>query len=214
MRALCWHGKKDIRCDNVPDQVIEHPRDAIVKVISCAICGSDLHLYDGFMPGMENGDIMGHEFMGEVVEVGSENQKLSVGDRVVVPFTICCGECEQCRRGYFSVCERANRINAVADKSLRPHHGRPVRLTPTSRVAIPGAGRVCAGALRRTGPTHVNRWTDDLLRRIQEGQIDPAFVITHRVGLQEGPPMYENLPRQARRLRQGRSQAVNGVAHA
>ncbi|MGZ8410397.1 MAG: alcohol dehydrogenase catalytic domain-containing protein, partial [Hyphomicrobium sp.] len=118
MRALCWHGKADIRCDTVPDPKIEEPRDAIVKVTSCAICGSDIHLYDGFMPGMKSGDVMGHEFMGEVVEVGPENRKLAVGDRVVVPFTIVCGECDQCRRGYFSVCERTNRNKAMADKAF------------------------------------------------------------------------------------------------
>ncbi len=116
MKALCWHGKKDIRCDTVPDPQIEHPRDAIVKVTSCAICGSDLHFFNGFVPGMMRGDIVGHEFMGEVVEVGPENRKLKVGDRVVVPFTICCGECEQCRRGNWSVCERTNRNKNVADK--------------------------------------------------------------------------------------------------
>jgi threonine dehydrogenase-like Zn-dependent dehydrogenase len=116
VKALCWHGKKDIRCDEVPDPQIEHPRDAIVKVTSCAICGSDLHLFNGFVPGMKHGDILGHEFMGEVMEVGSENTKLKVGDRVVVPFTICCGECEQCRRGNFSVCERTNRNKDMADK--------------------------------------------------------------------------------------------------
>jgi threonine dehydrogenase-like Zn-dependent dehydrogenase len=116
MRALCWHGKNDIRCDHVPDPQIEAPRDAIVKVTSTAICGSDLHLYDGMMPGMQSGDIMGHEFMGEVVEVGPGNHKLKVGDRVVVPFTIACGECDQCRRGYFSVCERSNRNKDTGDK--------------------------------------------------------------------------------------------------
>jgi len=116
MKALCWHGKKDIRCDTVPDPQIEHPRDAIVKVTSCAICGSDLHLFNGFIPGMKHGDILGHEFMGEVMEVGSGNTKLKPGDRVVVPFTIVCGECEQCRRGNFSVCERTNRNRAIADK--------------------------------------------------------------------------------------------------
>lgn len=79
MRALCYHGKHDIRCDTVADPIIEHPRDAIVRMTSCAICGSDLHLYDGFIPGMKNGDIMGHEFMGEVVEVGASNTKLKVG---------------------------------------------------------------------------------------------------------------------------------------
>ena len=116
MKALCWHGKKDIRCDTVPDPQIEHPRDAIVNVSSCAICGSDLHLFNGFIPGMQHGDILGHEFMGEVVEVGSEINKLKPGDRVVVPFTIICGECEQCRRGNYSVCERTNRNRALADK--------------------------------------------------------------------------------------------------
>ena len=373
MRALCWHGKKDIRCDTVPDPLIEEPRDVIVKVTSCAICGSDLHLYDGFMPGMESGDIMGHEFMGEVVEVGSPNHKLKVGDRVVVPFTIACGECDQCRRGYFSVCERSNRNKEMADKIFghttaglfgythltggypggQAEYVRvpyadvtPVKvpgglsdeqvlflgdifptgwqavvqcdIEPTDTVAIWGCGpvgqfcvrsAVLLGALKviaidnvperlamaqaggatkinfaeesvverlneltagkgpekcidavgmeahatatldsiydrakqavmmesdrphvlremayvcrpagvlsvpgvygglidkfpfgmvmnkgltiRTGQTHVNRWTDDLLRRIEEGQIDPTFVITHRVGLEDGPAMYE-----------------------
>jgi threonine dehydrogenase-like Zn-dependent dehydrogenase len=373
MRALCWHGKGDVRCDTVPDPEIEEARDAIVKVTSCAICGSDLHLYDGFMPGMRSGDIMGHEFMGEVVEVGSQNHKLKVGDRVVVPFTIACGECDQCRRGYFSVCERSNRNKETADKVFghataglfgythltggypggQAEYVRvpyadigPVKvpnglsdeqvlflgdifptgwqavvqchLEPTDTVAIWGCGPVgqfcirsamllgawrviaidnvperlsmaqaggattinfdeesvverlndltsgkgpekcidavgmeahatatldsiydrakqavmletdrphvlremmyvCrpAGVLSvpgvygglldkvpfgmvmnkgltiRTGQTHVNRWTDDLLRRIEEGQIDPSFVITHRVGLEDGPEMYE-----------------------
>ncbi len=118
MKALCWHGKNDIRCDNVPDPSIEHPRDAIVKVSSCAICGSDLHLYNGFMPGMKSGDILGHEFMGEVVEVGPGNKKLRPGDRVVVPFTIICGECDQCRRGNYSVCERTNRNKDLAEKAF------------------------------------------------------------------------------------------------
>jgi len=116
MKALCWHGKHDIRYDTVPDPIIEAPRDAIIKVSSCAICGSDLHLYDGFMPGMKHGDIMGHEFMGEVVEVGPQNKKLAVGDRVVIPFTICCGECDQCLRGNYSVCENTNRNKEAADK--------------------------------------------------------------------------------------------------
>ena len=92
MKAVVYHGKYDVRVEEVPDPVIEAPRDAIVKVTSTAICGSDLHLYDGYIPEMHKGDILGHEFMGEVVEVGSENRKLKVGDRVVVPFNICCGE--------------------------------------------------------------------------------------------------------------------------
>jgi threonine dehydrogenase-like Zn-dependent dehydrogenase len=119
MKALVWHGPKKITCDRVDDPQIEDPRDAIVKVSSCAICGSDLHLYDGFMPGMKDGDIMGHECMGEVVEVGAAaRDSLKVGDRVVIPFTIMCGECEQCRRGNFSVCERSNRNKSMADKAF------------------------------------------------------------------------------------------------
>jgi threonine dehydrogenase-like Zn-dependent dehydrogenase len=373
MKALTWRGKKDIRCDTVADPKIEQPRDAIIKVTTCAICGSDLHLFDGFMPGMESGDVMGHEFMGEVVEVGRENTALKVGDRVVVPFTIICGECDQCKRGNFSVCERSNRNKDAADKVFghataglfgyshltggypggqaeyvrvpfadKTHIKIPDGLTdeqvlflgdifptgwqaavqcdiePTDTVAIWGAGPVGQMAIRscvllgakqvividrvperlsmaraggavtinfeeesvleqlknltggkgpekcidavgmeshaarsldsmydrakqavmletdrphvlremiyvcrpagtlsvpgvygglidkipfgaamnkgltwRMGQTHVNRWTDDLLRRIQEGQLDPSFVITHTVSLEDGPAMYK-----------------------
>jgi threonine dehydrogenase-like Zn-dependent dehydrogenase len=373
MRALCWHGKHDVRCDTVPDPIIEEPRDAIVKVTSCAICGSDLHLFDGFMPTMKKGDILGHEFMGEVVEVGSGNRKLKVGDRVVVPFTICCGECDQCRRKNFSLCERSNRNREMGDKVFghttaglfgyshltggypggQAEYVRvpyadvaPVKIPdglsdeqvlflgdilptgwqaavqcdiePTDVVAVWGAGPVGQFAVRsavllgarevvcidrvperlemakaggaltinfekegvldrlaeltqgkgpdkcidavgleahatrsvdsvydrakqalmletdrphvlremiyvcrgggtlsipgvygglvdklpigalmnkgltiRTGQTHVNRWTDDLLQRIQRGDIDPSFVITHEVSLDDGPAMYK-----------------------
>ena len=120
MKALTWHGKGDIRCDSVPDPKIQDGRDAIIKVTSCAICGSDLHLFDGVMPTMEKGDVLGHETMGEVVEVGSENKALKVGDRVVIPFTISCGECFFCQRGFFSGCERSN-PNAKAAEKLWGH---------------------------------------------------------------------------------------------
>jgi threonine dehydrogenase-like Zn-dependent dehydrogenase len=116
MKALTWHGKHDIRCESVPDPKIGHPRDAIIKVTACAICGSDLHIYDGMIPTMEHGDVLGHETMGEVVEVGAEITNLRVGDRVVVPFTISCGECFFCKRGYFSGCERSNPNAAMAAK--------------------------------------------------------------------------------------------------
>jgi threonine dehydrogenase-like Zn-dependent dehydrogenase len=372
MRALCWQGKGDIRCESVPDPTIEDGRDAIIKVTTCAICGSDLHLMDGYIPAMKHGDILGHEFMGEVVEVGRENKKLKVGDRVVVPFTIVCGECDQCKRGNFSVCERTNRNKDLADKAFghttaglfgyshltggypggQAEYVRvpfadvgPVKIPngltdeqvlflgdifptgwqaavqcdiqPTDTVAIWGAGPVGQFAVRsaillgakqvvcidhiperlamakaggavtinfdeesvlerlgeltggkgpekcidcvgmeshagrsidsmmdkakaavmletdrphvlremiyvcrpagvlsvpgvygglldkipfgaamnkgltfRMGQTHVNRWTDDLLNRIQEGQIDPSFVITHTARLEDGPELY------------------------
>ncbi len=118
MRALCWHGKNDIRCDTVPDPTIEDARDVIVKVTSCAICGSDLHLMDGLMPTMKSGDVLGHEFMGEVVEVGNPNHKLKKGQRVVVPFNINCGECRMCKLGNWSVCERSNRNGEMAAKQF------------------------------------------------------------------------------------------------
>ena len=108
MRALCWHGKSDVRCETVPDPKLEGPGDAIVKVTACAICGSDLHLYDGYMPAMEKGDVLGHETMGEVVEVGAEVKNLKVGDRVVIPFNISCGDCFFCRKGLWSLCDRSN----------------------------------------------------------------------------------------------------------
>jgi threonine dehydrogenase-like Zn-dependent dehydrogenase len=116
MKALTWHGKSDIRCETVPDPRIEHPRDAIIKVTACAICGSDLHIFDGMIPDMKSGDVLGHETMGEVVEVGAETSRLKVGDRVVVPFTVSCGECFFCRRGHFSGCERTNPDRAKAEK--------------------------------------------------------------------------------------------------
>ncbi|MBV9076624.1 MAG: glutathione-dependent formaldehyde dehydrogenase [Methylobacteriaceae bacterium] len=373
MKALVWHGTADVRCDSVPDPEIEDGRDAIIKVTSCAICGSDLHLYDHFMPTMKEGDILGHETMGEVVEVGRDNKVLKPGDRIVVPFTIICGQCDQCRRGNFSVCERSNRNKHLADAAfghttaglfgyshltggyaggqaeylrvpfadathIRVPDGLPDEkllflsdifptgwqgavqcdIQPTDTVASWGCGPVgqmairsaillgakqviaidriperlamaeAAGAITidfskesvverlndltdgrgpdkcidsvgleahatstldavydrakqammletdrahvlremayvcrpagvlsvpgvygglidkfpmgmimnkgltiRTGQTHVNRWTDDLLRRIEEGQIDPSFVITHKVSLEDGPAMYK-----------------------
>lgn len=116
MKALTWHGKGDMRCESVPDPTIEDGRDAIIKVTACAICGSDLHIYGGIIPEMRSGDVIGHETMGEVVEVGRDNKALKVGDRVVVPFTISCGECFFCRRGFFSGCERTNPDAAKAEK--------------------------------------------------------------------------------------------------
>jgi threonine dehydrogenase-like Zn-dependent dehydrogenase len=108
MRALCWHGKGDVRVDTVPDPTIQHPRDAVIRITACAICGSDL----------ESGDILGHENMGEVVALGSEVTNLRIGDRVVVPFTISCGRCWFCTKGLFSACERTNPNAAMAIKAM------------------------------------------------------------------------------------------------
>ena len=108
MKALCWYGSEDVRVENVPEPKIINPRDAVVKITSSAICGSDLHLYDGFIPTMKKGDILGHEFMGEVVEVGREVRNLKAGDRVVTPFTISCGRCFFCKRELWSLCDNSN----------------------------------------------------------------------------------------------------------
>ena len=116
MRANCWYGKEDVRVDNVPDPKILNPRDCIVRITSTAICGSDVHLYDGYVPTMIAGDILGHEFMGEVVEVGSAVKNLAVGDRVVVPFPIACGHCFFCEREEYSLCENSNPNALMAEK--------------------------------------------------------------------------------------------------
>lgn len=134
VKALTWHGKNDLRCETMPDPKIEHPRDAIIKVTACAICGSDLHIFDGVIPQMKRGDVLGHETMGEVVEVGSENKKLKVGDRVVVPFTIACGECFFCQRGYFSGCERTN-----------PDHEKAAKLWGNSPAGLFGYSHLLGG---------------------------------------------------------------------
>jgi threonine dehydrogenase-like Zn-dependent dehydrogenase len=116
MRANVWSGRNTVQVENVPDPKILNDRDAIVKITSTAICGSDLHLYDGYIPTMERGDILGHEFMGEVVEVGKRVGTLQVGDRVVVPFPIACGECWACRHELYSVCENSNPNAGMAEK--------------------------------------------------------------------------------------------------
>ena len=115
MKANCWMGKGSVRVQDVPDPKILNARDAIVKITSTAICGSDLHLYDGYIPTMEKGDILGHEFMGEVVEVGGEVRNLQAGDRVVVPFPISCGNCWSCQHELYSLCENSNPNAAIAE---------------------------------------------------------------------------------------------------
>src|SRR3954462_9296733 len=116
MRANCWIDKRKVRVEEVPDPKILNTRDAIVRVTSTAICGSDLHLYNGFVPTMEKGDVLGHEFMGEVVELGPAVKNLKLGDRVVVPFPIACGACGACEAGSFSLCENSNPNAWLAEK--------------------------------------------------------------------------------------------------
>src|SRR4051795_7279371 len=116
MRANCWMGKRDLRVETVPDPQIINQHDAIVKITSTAICGSDLHLYNGFVPSMEKGDILGHEFMGEVVETGRDVKKVRVGDRVVVAFPISCGSCFFCQKELYSLCENSNPNAWMAEK--------------------------------------------------------------------------------------------------
>ena len=120
MQALCWYGKNDMRVEQVPDPKILNRSDAIIRISSTAICGSDLHLYNGLMPMMEKGDIIGHEFMGEVVDVGSDVKNLRLGDRVVASFPISCGRCFFCQEQMFSLCENSN-PNAGLAETLMGH---------------------------------------------------------------------------------------------
>ncbi|MBD1940794.1 glutathione-dependent formaldehyde dehydrogenase, partial [Coleofasciculus sp. FACHB-712] len=117
MKAVCWYGATDVRVETVPDPKILNPRDAILKITSTAICGSDLHIYDGYIPTMQPGDIIGHEFMGEIVEVGSKVTNLKPGDRVVVPSTIGCGHCHYCNHDMWSLCDNSN-PNAWMEEKL------------------------------------------------------------------------------------------------
>ncbi|WP_422769332.1 zinc-dependent alcohol dehydrogenase [Plantactinospora sp. WMMC1484] len=118
MKATCWQGRENVRVEEVPDPQIMNARDAVVRITSTAICGSDLHIYHGYIPTMRHGDVLGHEFMGEVVEVGPEVETLRIGDRVVVPFPIACGNCRACQSGLYSLCENSNPNAGLAEKLL------------------------------------------------------------------------------------------------
>ena len=115
MKAVCWNGVTDVSVEEVPDPKLINPRDAIVQITATAICGSDLHLYNGYIPTMKKGDILGHEFMGEVVEVGPEVKKLAPGDRVVVPFPIACGNCFFCQHDLWALCDNSNPNASIAE---------------------------------------------------------------------------------------------------
>ena len=141
MKALVWHGTHNVTVDSVPEPQIQDPTDVIVQITSTAICGSDLHLYDGMMPTMEDEDILGHEPMGIVVETGKSVTKLKKGDRVVIPFTIACGECRFCRMGLTSLCDVSNPNKEIAEKAM----GRATSLP------FGGAGRLDYLPLRAHG---------------------------------------------------------------
>lgn len=118
MKALCWHGKHDVQVNTVPEPHLINPQDAIIRITATAICGSDLHLYNDIMPTMEKGDILGHEFMGEVVDLAPGNKKLKIGDKIVVPFTICCGKCNFCKHGLFALCDASNPNEEMAKAQM------------------------------------------------------------------------------------------------
>ena len=201
MRALCWHGKSDVRVDTVPDPTIEDPRDAIIKITTTCICGSDLHLYDGYMPTMEAGDVLGHEPMGVVVEVGKDVKKLKKGDRVVVPFTISCGECWYCKRTDVLALRHVQPQRRDRPQGDGPVAGRPVRL-------LAHAGRLSRAARRNTSacptPTSARQVIPDGTAR-REGRLplrhlphrlhgrrerpDPAGRHGRRLGLRAGRPV-------------------------
>ena len=132
MKAVCWHGTGDVRIDTVPDPKILDPKDIIIQVTASGICGSDLHLYDGLMPTMEAGDVIGHEPMGIVVEVGAEVKKFKKGDRVVVPFVIACGCCFFCQKQLYSACDTTNPGADLAKAAMgqAPAGGKALPETP------------------------------------------------------------------------------------
>ena len=157
MRANCWYGTRKVQVENVPDPSILNPRDAIVRITKTAICGSDLHLYNGFIPSMKRGDILGHEFMGEVVEIGSAVRNLQIGDRVVVPFPIACGHCAQCERDMFSLCENSNPNAWMAEKMYGYSPVRHLRLLAHGGRLCRRAGRIRACPVRRRRPDQGSR---------------------------------------------------------
>ena len=152
MKALCWYGKNDVRVSNVPDPSLINDRDAIIKITSTAICGSDLHIYDGFIPMMQKGDILGHEFMGEVVDVGSGVGNLKRGDRVIIPFTIACGHCFFCEQTLFSLCDNSNPNAQLAEKLYGYTASGTVWLLAHLRWLCWWTGRSRSSALRRHWP--------------------------------------------------------------
>lgn len=185
MRAIVWHGKEDVRCGTVPDPKIVEHNDAIIKITSTAICGSDLHLYDGYQPTMEDGDILGHENMGEVVEVVAGVSKLKVGDRVVVPFVIACGHWWFCEHTYFSCCDNTNPNAKMAAKVMGQS---PAGLFGFSHMLggyAGGQAEYLRVPHKDVGPIKIESDLAD------EKVLFLSDIFPHRRALEDGPEMYK-----------------------
>ena len=177
MRALTWHGKEDVRVDEVPDSEVVDPHDAIIEITATAICGSDRHLYNDFVPSMREGDVLGHEPMGEVVETGSAVATLAEGDRVVVPFTISCGSCRFCEEDLYSLCDNSNPNAEVARKMMGQSSAGLFGYSHVMGGYAGGRAEYLRVPYADVGPVNVDT--------------DPSFVITHQEPLETGPEMYE-----------------------
>ena len=225
MKAVRYYGKEDIRVEHVPDPQLLNPRDAIVKITATAICGSDLHIYGGYIPTMQEGDILGHEFMGEVVEVGRENRKLKVGDRVVVPFTIACGRCFFCKEAAVVALRQLEPQRLDGRKAQRLLGVGPVRLLAHVRRLSRRPGRVRARAVRRrradqgarlavrrAGAVPLRHLPDRLHGR---GELrHPARRHRRRVGLRAGRAVRDQERLPARRRARHRHRPLSGAAGA
>ena len=175
MKALCWQGKNKVEVERVNDPEILNPRDGIVRITRTAICGSDLHLYDGYIPTMEAGDVLGHEFMGEIVETGSEVKRVKKGDRVVIPFTIACGQCGFCKQNLWSACDNTNPNAWMMEKIVWLLRLRLVWLFPHDGRVRGWPGAIRARALYRRGRIANSRW-----HRRREGAF-PFRYFPHRI---------------------------------
>jgi len=213
MRTLCWNGVNDLGVETVADPEILNPNDAILKVRLSTTCGSDLHLIDGLIPTMREGDVLGHEFMGEIVDVGAAVTKVAKGDRVVVPSFISCGRCWYCQHDLYSLCDTTHPKLELQEPLLgyptagvyayfacnRRLCGRPRPICPRAlreHRLFPGARR----RLRRNRAVHFQRCADRLhgqayvprlLEHAQRGELTPASLVTHRFSLEDGPTGYD-----------------------
>ncbi len=192
MKAVAWHGKRDVRVDTVPDPIIEQPTDAIIRITSSGICGSDLHLYEVLGPFMGEGDVLGHEPMGIVEEVGSEVTNIATGDRVVIPFNISCGHCFMCDHGLQSQCETTQVTDQGMGAALFGYtklHGQ----VPGGQAEFLRVPQAQYGPIKvRMGQANVKRWIDDIMPLVEdEDVLGVDGFATHRLPLDAAPHAYE-----------------------